>query len=61
MIETDMLKSFTASDMEDLRQETPLQRLGRPEDVADAFWYLASENASFLTGEILNLSGGFVV
>ncbi len=61
VIETDMLKSFTASDMEDLRQETPLQRLGRPEDVADAFWYLASENASFLTGEILNLSGGFVV
>ena len=61
VILTDMLRNLSEEDLEALRQDTPLERLGRPEDVAEAVWYLASEGASFITGEVLNLSGGFVI
>jgi 3-oxoacyl-[acyl-carrier protein] reductase len=37
----------------------PLRRLGRPEDVAEAVVFLASDKASFITGEILDINGGF--
>lgn len=40
---------------------TPLGRLGRPEDVAQAFLYLASDAASFITGQTLKVNGGLVV
>ena len=61
VIETDMLRSLSAEDLEALRQETPLEALGRPADVADAMWFLASPQARFITGEALNVSGGFVI
>ena len=61
VIETDMLRSLSAEDLEALRQETPLEALGRPADVADAMWFLASPQARFITGEVLNVSGGFVI
>ena len=37
----------------------PLRRLGKPEDVAEAVVFLASDKASFITGEILDINGGF--
>lgn len=61
VIVTDMVKDIAPETMEQLRQETALEKLGRPEDVADALWYLASEQAGFITGEVLNVSGGFVI
>lgn len=61
VIVTDMVKSVSPETMENLRQETPLEKLGKPEDVADALWYLASDRAGFITGEVLNISGGFVM
>ncbi len=61
VIQTDMLGNLSREDLENLREETPLERLGRPEDVASAVWYLASEQASFVTGAVLNVSGGFVI
>lgn len=61
VIVTDMVKNVTPETMELLRQETPLERWGTPEDVAGAMWYLASEEASFITGEVLNVSGGYVI
>jgi 3-oxoacyl-[acyl-carrier protein] reductase len=41
-----------------LTGQIPLQRLGRPEDVANAVAYLASEEAGYVTGTVLNVSGG---
>lgn len=61
VIRTDMLRSLSPEDLEALRQETPLEKLGKPEDVAETMWFLASPEASFITGEVLNVSGGFVI
>jgi 3-oxoacyl-[acyl-carrier protein] reductase len=42
----------------DLRQEIPLRRIGRPEDIADAILFLASAQAGWLTGQVIKVSGG---
>jgi 3-oxoacyl-[acyl-carrier protein] reductase len=60
-IETDMLASFSSQDKATLAQNTPLGRLGTPEDVAQAIVFLASEEAAFITGQVLGVNGGFVV
>ena len=59
VILTDMCKEVDPEVLEELRQETPLQRNGRPEDVAKAIEYLA--NAEFVTGQVLGVNGGFVI
>lgn len=61
VIKTDMLKSFSEDDLKALAEETPLMRLGLPEDVANAVAFLASDNASFITGQTLSVDGGFVI
>lgn len=61
VIQTDMVKNVDPEVMEELRQKTPLEQLGQPEQVANAIWYLASEQASFVTGTVLDVSGGFVM
>ena len=60
-IETDMNKSLSDEDKAALCDETPLMRIGMPSEVAEAALFLASEGASFITGEVMNVSGGFVV
>ena len=44
-----------------LAQETPLGRLGTPEDIAHAVAFLAGEQASFITGQVLTCDGGFIL
>ena len=61
VIETEMNKALSDSDKAALVDETPLMRIGAPRDVSEAAFFLASDAASFITGEILNVSGGFVV
>jgi 3-oxoacyl-[acyl-carrier protein] reductase len=61
VILTDMVENVSQETLEELRQETPLEKLGRPEDVANAIFYLASPQASFVTGTVLDVSGGFVM
>ena len=59
-IVTPMTEGFLADDtiMEDRINRTPLKRLGRPEDVAYGALYLASDEASFVTGSELVIDGG---
>jgi len=59
VIETDMLASFTQDDLRTLADETPVGRLGTPEDIARAILWLADEKSSFITGQILGVNGGF--
>ena len=61
VIATDMNSHLGEEDMKALAEETPAMRIGSPEEVANAALYLAGEGASFITGDVLNISGGFVV
>ena len=61
VIETDMNAALSDETLAELAEETPLGRIGRPEEVADAIFYLASEEASFITGCELAVNGGFVI
>ena len=61
VIDTDMNSSLTDEAVAVLKEETPLMRLGRAEEIAEAAMYLASDKASFITGEVLNVSGGYVI
>ena len=55
--ETDMMKAVPREVIEPMIQQIPLRRLGRPEDIANAFVFLASEEASYITGVVLSVDG----
>ena len=59
VINTDMVQSLGSETMDMLVEATPLGRLGRPEDIAAAVEFLASDKASFITGQVLCADGGF--
>lgn len=61
VIDAGMMRAFSAEDREALRQETPLERLGTPEDVAEAALFLSGARASFITGQVLGVAGGLVL
>ena len=61
VIDTQMNENLTADDLEALRQETPLERIGTPEDVAESVYFLASEAGGFLTGQVLSPNGGILI
>lgn len=61
VIDTDMVQVLGADTLHDLAEQTPLGRLGTPEDIAAAVAFLASEEASFITGQVLTADGGFLV
>jgi len=55
--ETDMMKAVPKEVIEPMIAQIPLRRLGKPEDVANAFVFLASEEASYITGVVLSVDG----
>lgn len=61
VIDTDMNADLTPEEIHALCEETPLCRLGRPEEVAAAALFLAGPGGSFITGQILGVNGGFVI
>lgn len=60
VIRTDMTESLGEEALRDLAEQTPLGRLGTPEDIAAAVAFFASEDASFITGQVLTADGGFI-
>ena len=61
LIDTEMNGKLNDATIKELVEATPLQRIGTPKDVAEAVLFLASSSASFITGQVLNASGGYVV
>jgi 3-oxoacyl-[acyl-carrier protein] reductase len=61
VIDTEMNAALQEEDRRALIEETPLMRLGTPADVAAAALFLAGEGASFITGQVLGVNGGFVI
>jgi len=59
--ETPMLATVPDKILDSIREKTPLQRLGKMEDIANAFLFLASDEASFITGTVLSVDGGLVI
>ena len=61
VIDTEMNQTLGPQDLAALAEETPLGRIGRPEEVAKAILFLASEGAEFITGQVLQTNGGIVI
>ena len=60
-IETEMILSVPEKILEGLRGKTPLGRLGKPQEIADAYVFLASDKSNYITGTVLNVDGGMVL
>jgi 3-oxoacyl-[acyl-carrier protein] reductase len=58
---TEILSSMPEKIIDGMKARTPLGRMGEPRDIANAYLFLASEEASFITGETLRVDGGIVV
>ena len=58
-IATDMVAHLPQETLDELAKETPLGRLGKPEDVADAVRFLVSDRAAYITGQDIPVNGGF--
>ena len=61
VIQTDMCASFDGETLHELAEETPLGRLGTPEEVAETLLFLASDKATYITGQVLGVNGGFLI
>jgi 3-oxoacyl-[acyl-carrier protein] reductase len=60
-IETDMSREWSEEKRRQIVESIPLKRLGKPQDVAEAVAFLASDAANFITREILDVSGGYLM
>ena len=60
-IETDMTAGVPEKVLKSMRSKTPLRKLGKPEDVAAAYLFLASDEAGYINGTVLNVDGGLVI
>ena len=58
---TDMCAGYSEEDLAALAEQTALGRNGTPQDIANAVVFLASDKASFITGQILGVNGGMVI
>ncbi len=61
VIQTDMLNGISDEIIDMLREETPLQKLGTPEDIANCILFLADDKSNFITGQVISPNGGFVI
>ncbi len=61
IIETDMLCSLDEGERDQLKQETPLLKFGKPEDIAHLALYLSAAESDFITGQVISPNGGFVI
>ncbi len=58
---TEIISAMPEKVIEGMKSHTPLGRMGAPEDIANAYLFLASDEASFITGQVLSVDGGLVV
>jgi NAD(P)-dependent dehydrogenase (short-subunit alcohol dehydrogenase family) len=60
-IETDMVSGMPEAALDQVRANTPMGRLGKPEEIADAVVFLASPRSSYVTGQVLAVNGGMYI
>ena len=59
LIDTDMNKSLSHEELKAILEEIPLNKIGTPEDVANAIYFLSSDDANYITGQSLTIDGGW--
>lgn len=60
-IETEMILTVPQNILDAIKADTPMRRLGKPEDIANAYLYLASDEASFINAHVLSVDGGMTI
>ena len=60
-VETPILETVPDKVLQQLREQVPLKRLGRPEEIANVYAVLASDEASYINGTVIEVSGGMSV
>jgi 3-oxoacyl-[acyl-carrier protein] reductase len=60
-IETDMTSTVPKKVLDIMKEKTPLKKLGKPEDIASAYLFLASDDADFINGAVLIVDGGLII
>ena len=60
VIVTDMLNNLTIEDMQTLKNQTAIGRIGYPRDISSLVYFLASDDASYITGSVINADGGII-
>jgi 3-oxoacyl-[acyl-carrier protein] reductase len=60
-VETDMISNLSQEEKQQLINDIPLKRLGRGEEIAALALFLASDGANYITGQVINISGGLVI
>ncbi len=61
VIDTKMNSSFSEEDINELKAQTPLGKIGKPSDISNLVSFLASEKSDFITGQIISPNGGFLI
>ena len=61
LIDTDMNKDLSKEDIDSLIENTPSSRIGVPQDIAKAAIFLASDDASYINGQVVSINGGFII
>jgi len=61
IIETNMNSNFNEAELLSLKEETPLMRFGSAQEIAKSIYFLASEDASFYTGQVFSPNGGYLI
>ncbi len=61
LVDTPILGNFSEQALQDFARRVPIGRIGRPEEIAEAALYFASEESAYVTGQVLNMSGGAVI
>ena len=56
-----IVASFTPDEIETFGQSSPMGRAGQPNEVAPAYLYLASDDASYVTGQVIHVNGGEII
>ncbi|MBE6663094.1 MAG: SDR family oxidoreductase [Ruminococcaceae bacterium] len=61
VIDTDMNKTLSEEDIEQLKLDTPLGKIGKTQDIVNAILFLADNSSHFITGQVLGVNGGYII
>lgn len=59
VVDTDMMKSYTKEELKNIKSEIPFNRFAKPKEIADLAIFLASKNADYITGQVIQIDGGY--